>query len=68
MKALSRYSVHGGGELSCLASRYAFAAGDEIVIDDRLVEQLDLMALGGHVVFVRVADQPRDIVERIRVI
>ena len=68
MKALSRYSVHGGGELSCLASRNAFAAGDEVVIDDRLVKQLYLMALGGHVVFVRLTYQIRDIVERIRVI
>ena len=68
MEAFSGYSVLCGGELACFASRQAFASGDEIVIHHRLVKQLYLMALGGHIVFVRLAHQPRDIIERIRVI
>ena len=68
MEAFSGYSVHGGGELSCLACRNPFASGDEIVIHHRLVEQLYLMPLRRHVVLIMLSYQPRHIVERIRVI
>ena len=68
MEAFSGYSVHGGGELSCLASRYALASGDEIVIHHRLVKQLYLMPLRRHIVLIMFPHQPRHIVERIRVI